>query len=165
MCDTYTMRKSVPAFVFFCICCTACSQEQGQQSDIEAREPAQQSASDASRHGPNRFFGRDGVVEAQTAIAAGKPPKLYFHEFNGFARGWRTPGIAYCGPYSRSVVEFVGIPELDWSEPNPPRPAPPNAVKFATDFNKTVFKAHEEQIKKVCPQAEIWGTSGGSTAN
>jgi len=78
------------------------------------------------------------------------------HVFNGYAPGWATPGIAYCQPWSDDVVSFEDIPELAWSEgsaPNPPEP--PNARSFATDFNKTMFEAHERQIKMVCPDAEV----------
>jgi hypothetical protein len=84
------------------------------------------------------------------------PPKLYMHVFNGYAPGWSMPGIAYCQPYSRELVRFEVIPELAWSESGAlPTPEPPNARKFATDFNLTMFSAHEKQIKTLCPDAKI----------
>lgn len=66
------------------------------------------------------------------------------------------PGIDYCQPYIQNVVSFEDIPELAFSEGGaPPKPEPPNARAFATDFNKTMFLAHEKQIKTLCPDAQM----------
>src|SRR5688572_8136474 len=97
-------------------CATGCDQQQRKQQDLRVAEAAKQVPDDAERLDPNRFVGRDGRAEAQVEIAAGKPPKLYAHVFNGFAPGWKTPGIVACGPYPNDVVRFEFIDELNFSE-------------------------------------------------
>lgn len=173
------MWRAITSCLFACFCCAGCNQEQVPQPELQPTESAQQAFDESAAPGPSRFggrdgiarareadegaapdpdrfIGRDGIAEARESIAAGNPPKLYMHVFNGYAPGWATPGIAYCQPWSDDVVSFEDIPELAWSEgsaPNPPEP--PNARSFAIDFNKTMFEAHERQIKMVCPDAEV----------
>ena len=149
------MWRVMTSCLVFCFCSAGCKQEQVPQSEPQATNSGQQAFNDSAVADPNRFVGRDGIAEARKAIAAGEPPKLYMHIFNGVAPGWATPGIAYCQPWSDEVVSFEDIPELAWSEGVAPYPEPPNARSFATDFNTTMFEAHEREIKMVCPDAEI----------
>lgn len=150
------MWRTITSCLIVCLSSAGCNQDRAPQSDLQTSETAQQAIDENTPLNPDRFVGRDGVAEARDAIAAGEPPKLYMHVFNGVAPGWNIPGIDYCQPYSQGVVSFEVIPELAFSEGGaPPSPGPPNARKFATDFNKTMFSAYEEQIKTFCPEAKI----------
>ena len=150
------MWRTTTSCLIVCLSSAGCNEDRAPHSDLKTSETAQQAIDETPPLNPDRFVGRAGVAEARDAIAAGEPPKLYMHVFNGVAPGWRLPGIDNCQPYSQDVVNFEVIPELAFNEGGAPfYPGPPNARKFATDFNTTMFLAHEEQIKTFCPEAEI----------
>jgi hypothetical protein len=150
------MWKAATGALLFSSCVVGCDQQQRQPQGFRGQETEKQSADSATRLDPDRFVGRDGRAEALADTAAGKPPKLYWHVFDGVAPGERVPGIVGCGPRASNVVRFEIINELNFSEGRDnPLPHATNAYSFAADFNRTMFKANERRIKQVCPNAEV----------
>jgi hypothetical protein len=107
---------------------------------------------------------RDGRVEARADLAAGRPLKLYVHEHNGRAPGFRTPGLTSCSPHFNSGRAearglFVLIPEANWSEGERYTAAQlglaADAERFAHAYNQTGFAARKRQIARACPKVRL----------
>ncbi len=117
----------------------------------------------ASRRQTPTFAERNGEAEAHTDLARGKPVKLYTHVLNGRAPGFRTPGLLYCDPRVVAGEEaqalFVPLPAADWQEgveyTDEHQRIAEAAQRFASQYNRTIFRARKAQVTRFCPRARL----------
>ncbi len=106
---------------------------------------------------------RSGEAEARTDLARKKPLKLYTHVFNGRAPAFRTPGLLYCDPRVVAGEEaqalFVPLPAADWQEgvkyTDEQQRMAEAARHFASQYNRTIFRARKAQVTRLCPRARL----------
>ena len=109
------------------------------------------------------FAERNGEAEAHTDLVRGKPLKLYTHVFNGRAPGFRTPGLLYCDPRvvagGEAQALFVPLPAADWQEgveyTDEQQRIAEAAQHFASQYNRTIFRAKKAQVTRLCPRARL----------
>jgi hypothetical protein len=114
---------------------------------------------------PNaQLTSRDGGTEARADLAAGKALKLYTNIHDGRFFHYVTPGLLDCGPDAAAAQEgsalfFERIAAGDFSDSGrytgEQLKEMDEARRFASAYNRTVFRAKEKQILRVCPQARL----------
>lgn len=117
----------------------------------------------ASKLQAQSYAGRNGEVEAQADLAAGKPLKLYAHVSNGRAPGFRAPGLLNCDPALVGGTEgqwlFAPLPEADWQEgekyPAEYYREAEAANRFASQYNQTIFQVRKAQVIRFCPRGRL----------
>jgi hypothetical protein len=106
---------------------------------------------------------RDGGTEARADLAAGKALKLYANIHDGRFFHYVTPGLLDCGPGTAAVQEgsalFERIAAGDFSDSgrytSEQLKEMGEARRFASAYNRAVFRAKEKQILRVCPRARL----------
>lgn len=113
---------------------------------------------------PNaQLSSRDGGTEARADLAAGKALKLYTNIHDGRFFHYVTPGLLDCVPGTAAVQEgsalFERIAAGDFSDSgrytSEQLKEMGEARRFASAYNRAVFRAKEKQILRVCPQARL----------
>ena len=112
---------------------------------------------------PAPYAERNGEAEARTDLARGRPLKLYAHVFNGRAPAFRTPGLLDCDPRIVAGEEaralFVPLPAADWQEgvkyTDEQQRIAQAARRFASQYNRTIFRARKAQVIRLCPRARL----------
>ena len=105
------------------------------------------------------YLHRDGEAEAHADVAADKPIKIYFRQFNGFVAGWETPGIVSCQPNGNGPHVFNRLIGADWAEGETysadEHARQASATRFAIAYNQAAFRLRPEQVRAVCPTASL----------